>query len=176
MTPSKLLRNIARDFGAAVWVCRGVLHFVPLDVLMMQKPLYKVGLNAKDVDIDITRHEVVGNQNQFERVAQKGFFSWATDKHIKQATTNSGKSKVLVTTPHGRLDNLSKYLQPLLVFQCYGLSDLVPSNMLDLILVRLSNDEALDESLPNRMIISRVTHYTQGERYVIDAEVGVANG
>ncbi|MDC5753606.1 hypothetical protein [Vibrio europaeus] len=175
MTPSRLIRNIARDFGAAVWVSRGVLYFRPYEELMSQAPAYKVGLNAKDVDIDITKHEVVKNQKQFERVAQKNFFSWSIDKGMQASVTNADKSKVLVTTNQSQLNNLSKYAQPLLVLECYGISDLQPSNMLDFILVRLSNDESLDESLPNRMFITRITHYTQGERYLINAEVGVSN-
>ena len=176
MTPSRLIRNIARDFGAAVWVSRGVLYFRSYEDLMRQSPVYKVGLNAKDVDIDMTKHEVVKNQKQFERVAQKNFFSWSIDKGMQASVTNADKSKVLVTANQPQLNNLSKYAQPLLVLECYGISDLQPSNMLDFILVRLSSDEALDESLPNRMFITRITHYTQGERYLINTEVGVSNG
>ncbi len=176
MTPSKLIRNIARDFGAKVWVSRGVLYFRSFEELMSQDKLYKVGLNAKDVDIDITTHEVVRNRKQFERVAQKNYFSWSIDKGVASSDTNATKGKVLVTTNQGQLNNLSKYVQPLLVFECYGISDLQPSNMLEFILVRLSNDESLDESLPNRMLITRITHYTQGERYLINVEVGVSNG
>lgn len=176
MTPSRLLRNIARDFGAAVWICRGVIHFHLFERLMTQKTFLKAGINSNDVDITITAHDAIRDKKLYERITQKKYHSWATDKGMQSSTTHGNKSHVIMAYPPQRqLDNLSKYFQPMMVFECDGMADFEPSKMIKFLMIRLSKDSEIDESMPSRMLITGITHFTQSNSYLNRIEVGILN-
>lgn len=176
MTRSRLLRNIARDFGAAVWVNRGQLHFHKLETLMARTPLMTVGLNDRRADIFVHAHDVIRDQPLYERIKQKQYVSWSIDKGMEYAPTHGDKSRVLMAyPPKSKLVNLSKYMQPLLWFECAGNSDLEPMTMLSFSMLRLARDIELDESLPSNMLITQISHYAAKERYLNKIQVGVMN-
>ncbi|EKO3439452.1 hypothetical protein NTE19_003344 [Vibrio fluvialis] len=176
MPKSRLIRNMARDFGAAVWLNRGVLHFHKLETLMGRAPVMKAGLNDRNVDLYVHSHDVIRDKPLNERIKQKNYGSWAIDKGFEYSSTHNDKSQILLAyPPKNKLDNISKYMQPLLWFECAGNSDLEPMSMLEFSMLRLSREVELDESLPANMLITQITHYAAKERYLNKIQVGVMN-
>lgn len=177
MTRSKLLRDIARDFGAAVWVNRGVIHFHTFESIMAGAVFAKVGLNDPEADIKIRSHDVIRDKPLYERIKKKTYHSWSTDKGMAASSTNLDAANVIVAwPPKSQLNNLSKYIQPLMSFEALGNSDLEPSKRFEFSMLKLSKDASLDESLPMHMVLNRISHFTENERYLNLIEVGVLNG
>lgn len=65
-----------------------------------------------------------------------------------------------------------RYLQLLFDAECAGNGALIPGVVLDVVVNRYSEDNPIDESLPPRMIISRVAHYQDRFNYRCRAVLG----
>ena len=166
-TPSRLLRDMARDFAAACWLCRGTVYFKALSEIASLPPSLTLGLNSKNGDVDIQRFNKINNSALYKRVAHKHFSSWDTVLGHQQSTAFKDKQHVIVAYPvtPAQLANQGVYVQPMLDIVIVGDSNFVPGLNVGLDIVKLSHDAEIDESVPAKLFIQSVTHYAQGMKY-----------
>lgn len=177
-TPARLLRDLARDNGAACWICRGTVYFKPLASLLTGTALLKMGLNSFDADINIQRYNYINNSALFERALHKSYSAWTTNARHKHSSTHKDKQSVLLgypVTPQ-QLNNQSLYVQPLIDVVTLGDSRFTPGVIFDLEIVKLSSDAAIDESVDKQLFINTITHYTKGSKYNNRMVLGASNG
>lgn len=177
-TPARLLRDMARDNGAACWICRGTVYFKALVDIAGADPLLKVGLNSLDADTEIARYNKINTKALFERSAHKNYCSWSTTDRIKRSAIHKDKPSVLVAYPltTRQLANRCLYVQPSLDIVVLGDSRFMPGVNFDIEIIKLSGDAALDESVEANLFVKSITHFTQGRKYNNRMILGAVNG
>lgn len=166
-TPSRLLRDMARDYGAACWICRGTVYFKDLSEITSATPSMILGLNSNNSDVDIQRFNKINNSSLYKRVAHKHFCSWDTALGHQRSNAFKDKQNVIVAYPltPAQLANQAIYVQPMLDVVVVGDSNFMPGLNLGLDIVKLSYDAEIDESVPAKLFIQSVTHYSQDMKY-----------
>lgn len=166
-TPSRLLRDMARDFAAACWICRGTVHFKLLSEIVATPAALTLGLNSKTCDVDIQRFNKINNSALFERVAYKNFSSWDTELGHQRSGVCQDKPLVVVAYPLTpvKLANQCVYIQPMLDVVVVGDTNFMPGINAGLDVIKLSHDAEIDESVPATLFIHSVTHYAQEMKY-----------
>jgi hypothetical protein len=165
--PTMLLRQMAIEHGAAVFVSRGVINFVKLSTLSsapvktcfhFKNPLasYQI-LDYTHINRDdLVSDRLVRKFSGFSETDPKGFI---------YSTKNTGAAVEI--TAHDNLaiiNNLSTMPVPILDIMTSGAGHLMPGIKLK---IQWNTDESygdsfLDESLPTQAIVGSVAHYSAG--------------
>jgi hypothetical protein len=177
-SPSRLLRDMARDYGATCWICRGTVYFQKISAIQSSKALLKIGLNSHDADVNIARYNKINTTSLYERVVHKSYSAWLTDSGHKHSLTHKNKPSVLLAYPltPALLSNQSLYVQPVIDIVVRGDSRFKPSVLFDVEVIKFSADAALDESVESRLFIKAVTHYSESTKYNNRIILGMAHG
>ena len=174
--PTMLIRQMARDHGAACWIARGTVYFVPYKKLAGQSGYLKYGKNSPDADVEIYGSSVINNQSHYERTTQKHWMSQSLDKGLITASEYADKEIVMLPQMgQSQLDNQSVYLQPKLDIELLGRGELMPTMALDVEFVKFNSNSEVDESIESTLIVHHVSHYQRGKHYLTRAILGVVN-
>ncbi|KIF96483.1 hypothetical protein [Enterobacter cloacae] len=159
-TPSQLFREIARDHGALLFSCRGKLHAKSLANLGRARGALRYEVNNPKAEYTLSHFANVSSDYEYTHahVTRPVGYSMTDGYRVAQGERNQPVSLYPVSI-QGALNNQNKYLQPLFDAECAGNGALMPGVVLDVIVNRYSDENPIDESLPPRMIIDRVTHY-----------------
>ena len=169
MTPSRMLRAMARDYGAALFICRGKVYFKTLSSLKGQPPAYKVGTNRSRGKIDIN----IANQTRpdlkalYERNLRRQWYTFNDYGELIKGSAQAGFPSAFVSgLPGRRLDNQNAYLLPRLDMTSHGLASVFPSMLLELDIVKHDAFGEVDESLPSKLLVSTISHHHAGMSYL----------
>ncbi|MGF1905281.1 hypothetical protein [Aliivibrio salmonicida] len=170
-TPSRLIRNMARDFGAACFISRGTVYLIPYSKFNAGEPLLKMGLNSptsdSSINVKIERYTKLTDEAFLERLVQKNFASWITDKGHVNSGNHKEKQTVLLAYPiiPEQLANQTIHVQPRIDIEVVGNAALKPCTTIDIEIIKLGSGGEIDESIDRLMGIQTITHHTKGSMY-----------
>ncbi|MDX5979640.1 hypothetical protein [Vreelandella alkaliphila] len=173
--PSKALRQLAREFGAALWYSRGILHMHPLDDLW-SKPVVKT-LHHDDprkprLDM-IDDYALTYRSGMIEDRVKRGYGGWTMTEGV------IGGGAEFEATPHHRSDvlgNLSKTPIPAIDLLLYGQGVLKPRDRLELKFHRSREGCPFDESIPPEIMIHTVSSQQEKDQYRTRIKGVILNG
>ena len=167
---SKLLRRIARDYGAAIYVSRNQICMRLLRELPQSHDITLESDNPNAIASinKITKH---GEKSLYNRIYHKKYFTWDVCDGMQQATRHTQKAAKFVHVKSDQLDNLSLALYPVLDVELLGNDSFVPLMPVQVLLHKMTDTHEHDESIPSLLYITRVTHYRKGQSYLCKLEL-----
>lgn len=172
-TKSRLIRSMARDYGAMCFISRGVLHFKAIKNIPMVKEFKLEHSNPTKADHSIAHYEIISEQGLFERVLNREYVSWNVVEGIQKA---GGGAKVMVSVPQAKaLKNQNVSIIPVLDVELNGFTTFKPMKVCKVLFHKQIAAQELDESLPDKQIITQVVHYQSDNKYQCRLELGVKN-
>lgn len=172
-TKSRLIRAMARDYGAMCFISRGVLYFKAIKNIAMVKDFKLEHSNPMKADHTIAHYQIIGEEGLFERVLNREYIDW----NIVEGIQKSGAgAKVMVSVPQVKaLKNQNVSIIPMLDVELNGFTTFKPMKVCEVLFHKQVAAQELDESIPEKMIINQVVHYQSGNRYQCRLELGVKN-
>ena len=166
--PSRLLRQLAYEQGAVVYTRRGELHFNRLRTLFAKPVELTYHYDDREQENQVISY-VKPNVDAIvrDKVVRK-YSGWSqTEGYVGgQAAGGSPvewRSSQNVTT----LTNLGTSCMPAIDFVCLGNGMLTSGITVDLVWNMGRTDAPLDESLPEKVVVSAVAHYySRSQRYL----------
>lgn len=175
-TKSRLIRNLMRDHGAICYFCRGKLYFKSIESLISAPSKFELKYNAPFSQHGIVSYKLLGKEAIYSRIVEKNYMSWNCVTGLSKSKTDSEKCPVLISTPTpAALDNQRKTTVPIIEAQLYGFGGYQPAVAVGFSCYKRMPEVQTDESIPAKMLISQVTHYQQGMRYLCKIELSADN-
>lgn len=172
-TKSRLLRAMARDYGAMFFVSRGAVYFLSIKNLVMEKEFTLEHSNPMAADHTIANYTIIGEQGLFERVLNRQYVRWDVVEGIQSYGEGA---KVHVSVPQVKaLKNQCVGFIPVLDVELSGFSKFMPSKVCEVLFHKQIPSEELEETLPEKQVMTQVVHYVSGNRYQCRVELGVKN-
>lgn len=177
-SPSRLIRNMARDFGATCYIARGSIYLIPLSTFNTGDPVVKMGINSPNADTNIDFFNRLSEEAFLKRLVQKNYASWITTKGYINSNTHEEKESVLLAYPTTteQLANQTLHIQPKIDVVTIGNTKLMPCSTVDIEIVKLGKNSEIDESIDRLMGIQTITHYAKGSAYNNRIVFGVISG
>lgn len=169
MAPSRMLRAMARDYAAALFICRGKVYFKTLSSLAAQPVTYKVGTNRSrgNIDINIANMTRPDSKLLYDRTLRRQWCTIDIYGEAKKGKAQDGFPLAFISgIPMRRLDNQNTYLLPRLDMTSQGLASIVPALLLGLDIVKYEEFGEMDESIPTKLLVSSISHHQAGMSYL----------
>lgn len=175
-TKSRLIRQICRDHGAVCFFARGKLHFKKIKAAFTGEPTIQLGYWNPLSEHEIKTYKMLGYDGSYSRIVDKSFIRWDSVKGIEMADTHKANAKTLIScTGKAQLNNQSLCLLPVMEAEAMGFGGFLPMALCGLEFYKQGGEVAIDESIPTTAVISRVTHYVSGMRYLCRFELSVSH-
>ncbi|MCG6387508.1 hypothetical protein K6U51_12725 [Vibrio fluvialis] len=173
--PSRLIRSMARDYGAACFYARGVAYFKAFK-LLSQSEDFKIENGNPNADYSFSRFTMLGERELDKRVLNKSYVSWDTVEGMQSAVNGSAGAPTLISVEQAKaLNNQHMGIIPLLDVELGGNSRLMPLKWCSVLFHKRLPATELNEALPERQVINCVTHFQQGNRYLCRVQLGEIN-
>lgn len=181
-TPSRMLRNLAKELGCALWVARGWVRCVSYKSLLERSPkdgeirLEYQGApsSAKESSYAIHSYQPVYVQSSAAREEKRQYMTWDTVAGFQISQLNQGCPRVFLPVASPSIldaavwrfvDCMDADLSGKAVFEA-GLTVGVRIN-------RMSKESVIDESLPLVQAIRKISHIQTPNHYRCVATLGV---
>lgn len=170
-TPSRLIRNIARDHGATAFVCRGTLYMVPLSRFDTDEPVVTLGHNAQynDENIDTHIHHLnkIDVTKSLTRKLCRHFVAWSPESGLIRPDKHEDKPMSMLAQPMTRkkLENQSLFVVPKLDVLTIGQLKLKPFDTVKVEAVKFDANAEVDHSIPTKLGILTITHFSEATTY-----------
>lgn len=172
-TKSRLIRNMARDYGAMCFIARGAIYFLDI-TKMTNTPDFTLEWGNPNADISIARYQKLGEDDLHERVYDRRYIAWDTVDGMVTSNKHTDKANALISVPNRQaLDKQHVSLMPILEVEMLGNGNLTPSPCVKVIFHKQLPETELDESIPTIQYISQVAHHQEGMSYVCKLELSV---
>lgn len=172
-TKARLIRSMARDFGSMFFISRGVVHFKSIKNLTMEKEFTLEHSNPTQADHSIANYQIIGEESMFERVLNREYVGWDVVDGIQKAGTGA---KVHVSVPQAKaLKNQCVGFIPVLDVELNGNTKFMPGKVCEVLFHKQVPAQELDETLPDKQVMTQVVHYQSGNRYQCRIDLGVRN-
>lgn len=171
-TYSMMLEQLSSDFGAAIWLNRGVVHIKKLNAVMAQDEAFKMDFNQNlSKNNTIRKYDSYHKEKSKLRLLSKDFFSWTIQNGVKQLSSN--KPRVFLSNrSESQLHNNNLFLINITESLLAGNGDFTCGKTVKLMLTRFSQESVLDESVPGKQIMLGVRHYQKRNAYLCACELG----
>ncbi|MDE9545435.1 hypothetical protein [Xenorhabdus bovienii] len=157
--PSRLIRQMAKELGALVFIRRDTLVFRTLAELQTMKPTFTYHYNDTREKYQIAQYSLSNDSFLIKDLTQRRFVSWDdkkgrvySGKHTNTPIEHSGVTSKFV------LDNLSKIPIPVLDAYMFGNGGLRAGDVIEVVWNRSDLERPIDESLPTLVVIGLVAH------------------
>ncbi|WP_347361813.1 hypothetical protein [Vibrio vulnificus] len=164
--PSRLIRQMAKELGALVFIRRGTLVFCTLKELQERSPTYTYHYNDTREQFQIARYTTPNDSSLIEDLTERRFVGWDdkkgmvySGKHSSAPIEHSGVTSRFV------LDNLSKIPIPVLDAYMFGNGGLRAGDVVEVVWNRSDLERPIDESLPTLIVIGLVSHSYKDKKY-----------
>ncbi len=95
-TKARLIRNMARDFGAYCFVCRGVVYFKAIKNMDMSEK-FKLECGDPNAETSFSHFTILGEKELYDRVLNKNYISWDTVNGMEQGNSATTGATTLVS-------------------------------------------------------------------------------
>ncbi|NHB94565.1 hypothetical protein [Photorhabdus cinerea] len=157
--PSRLIRQMAKELGALVFIRRGTLVFRTLAELQTMKSTFTYHYNDTREKYQIAQYALPNDSSLIRDLTQRRFVGWDdkkgmvySGKHTNTPIEHSGVTSKFV------LDNLSKIPIPVLDVYMFGNGGLRAGDVIEVVWNRSDLERPIDESLPTLVVIGLVAH------------------
>ncbi|HCG7330492.1 hypothetical protein P3551_21000 [Vibrio parahaemolyticus] len=172
-TQSRMIRAMARDYGAMCFVSRGVMNFKSIKNIPMEKEFKLEHSNPIKADHTIARYQIIGEEGLFERVLNREYVDWNIVEGIQRYGSGA---KVMVSVPQEKaLKNQNVSIIPILDIELNGFTTFMPMKVCEVLFHKQIDAQELDESIPDKQIITQAVHYQADNKYQCRLELGVKN-
>lgn len=179
--PSRLIRNMARDYGAAAFVCRGTLYMLPLSSFGVGEPVVRFGHNTQynDENIDTQIHQLnrIDVTKSVTRKLCRNFAAWSPEAGLVSSGEYEDKPTQLLALPitRNQLSNQAKFVVPVLDVVAIGQLKLKPFDTVKVEVVKFDANAEVDHSVPSLLGIQTITHFCEGTKYNNRIVLGVVH-
>lgn len=175
-TPSAVLRKLAGDLGAAIWVARGTVYCIPRNRLGGQEKDYPVLEHRAQK----SQHPILVMKPLYEspngaRETQRNYVSWDTVGGLMISPVNPTAPRQFV--PGATLDELDAMgttTVPAMMADLPGNGTYTAGMTVGVRLHRMNRDSVLDESLPPKQVIMKVSHIDEHNEYICRLTTGAS--
>lgn len=170
---SAMLRQIAGEQGGHIWFGRKEWHIKTLSALFAEEPAFEYHYGKPGADFQIISFTRPSQQSRIQEQSVRGFSGWNDiTGRVKAPSAGPILSKASKYAP---ILNASQNVRTLgnrptasriaIDFQTHGNGFLTPGMVLKLWWHMPSQNKPLDESLPDKVVISSVAHYYSAQKY-----------
>ena len=164
--PTRLIRQIARELGAVVFIRRGILVFKSLEQLQNQQSAFEYHFNDTRQQFQIASYTIPNDQTMIDDLTQRRFTAWDDKQGVVYARNNSDRAIEFVgATNRHVLDNLCKVPVPVIDAIMLGNGGLKAGDVMAVTWNRSDLERPIDESLPTSFVLSLVAHSYVKHRY-----------
>lgn len=157
--PSRMLTAIARDKACMVYVCRGVFSFRPLSALSKVEPAFVYEANNPKAEYRISKMRPLHQEFATTAGTQFRFVGYSMKEGYIEVGDPSLPPRQISDADMETLRNMQCVLVPKLDIEVDGNPDIRPGLVIEVRIYRYDEDNVLDESLPQKMIVKNVAHY-----------------
>ncbi|HHY0551848.1 TPA: hypothetical protein ACVU5P_004167 [Vibrio parahaemolyticus] len=174
-TRARLIRQMARDYGAMCYISRGIIYFLSISKLT-KEPEMTLEQDNPSAEASIAKFEKIGEDALYERILDRNYMAWDVSAGLQSSNKGSQYANTLISVPgHFALDNQNVALIPFLNAELLGNGKFKPSMCVKVIFYKRTTDESvIDESVPSIQYISQVAHHQErGASYLCKLELSV---
>jgi hypothetical protein len=166
--PSLMLRQMAREKGAALFYLRGKVYCRKLSSLFSATPAMTYEYNNPAAKLKIIQYKRPNTKAIIKDKVDRAYTGFDLRKGYIQAGQQGDEdcpAEFSSLTSATSMNNLNALAYPAIDFVCVGNGKLAPGKMLKLVWKLDRVDSPLDESLPTSVLISVVAHYYSQNKY-----------
>lgn len=171
--PATLLKQIACDHGALVWLARSNINVKSMTDLMKNKPAFKYEYNNPHAKFRITKMRNINSDMAVTTSKQYRYVGYSMTDGYRSAGDSSLPVRLTPDSDLGTLQNKGRVLIPKLDIECAGNAAIKAGMVIQLMIHRYDNENRIDESLPKTMIVERVTQFEERFAYSTRMILGV---
>lgn len=177
VTPSHMLRYLmARDFGALLFVSRGIVNMISLDEIARQSEELELEYQNPQAERGIWSLSLPFAEDAIKRKQQRHYVRWhENDGMVSSNDHNAAAKKIIIGATQGQLENASKHMVPILTGETRGTTQLPPAKRVKLILNRFHESRPIDESIPNIQTVVRSVCHQSGYTFICSITTGITN-
>lgn len=165
--PSRLFRQIARENASVCYLSRGTVCFKPITSLLYPEPAFEYEFNNIEAERHIIDFTMLNDGEMMTDGIRRRYAAFDEKSGLMTSKKYKAGAIEMVPTNHGPiLDNLSAYVSNQVELIMEGNGGLTPGKTLRLIWNMYKEDFPLDESLPSKICITTVSHFTFGSKYI----------
>ncbi|MFI3276913.1 hypothetical protein [Vibrio sp.] len=165
--PSRLLRQIAKELGAVVFIRRGTLVFRTLAELQQRPAKYQYHYNDTRQQYQIAQFTLPNDESIVADLTQRCYIGWDDVKGIVKSTRHtSAPIEHTGVTSQTVLNNLTKIPITVLDANMQGNGGLQAGDCIDIVWNRSDLERPIDESLPVKVVLGTVAHSFANKIYL----------
>ncbi|HFU2857311.1 TPA: tail length tape measure protein [Enterobacter cloacae] len=157
--PAVLFKQIAQDTGAMCWVARKTINFKSVSNLLNQRPTFEYEYNNPKAKHILTKIRNVNQESLYTSPREYRYMAYHDNDGLKVAGDASLPVKMISDPDLGVLQNKHVTIIPVLDAEMSGNPGLQAGQVVNVILHRYDKVNRMDESVPKKMIVERVTHF-----------------
>lgn len=172
--PSRKIRQMGRELGAAIYYGRGKFHAWSLRQLYQQEPFAEFHHDDPRQDNQILAYKALYRSELANERMRRAYVGWDITEGVVQGVRHPDAP--IEIARFGQvpvLDALNTYLLPAIDFGCNGWGELRPGQCIGLKFHRSRNGKPYDESLPEKVLIFAVAHHYATNKYQCRVKGGV---
>ncbi|QCR38749.1 phage tail tape measure protein [Nissabacter sp. SGAir0207] len=172
-TPASVLARMAQEAGALCWSSRGVIHVKSMAALSRASPTLTYEANNSKATLLITRFAKLNQDQVYAASRQVRYMAYSLTGGLLSAGKESWPVKMVSADDQAALNNMATYLLPKFDMEVSGNTALTPGMVIKVLVHTYDSTSGLDESVPTKMIVERVTHQEDRFGYTCRAVLGV---
>jgi len=165
--PSRLLRQAALEQGAVAFFQRGKMCFQKLSELYAKESQLTYHYNDARKENQVGTYQKPNVDAIIKDKISRKYSGWSPTKgFVGSATATAGTP--VEWRPHANvatLNNLGTIGMPAIDFVCHGNGYLMPGVSLSFVWNMERSDAPIDETLPEKVVVSAVAHYYSRQKY-----------
>lgn len=174
--PSYMLKQMAREQGAHIYVSRDYVCLKRISELMSQSsPDFEYSYGDVSQPNQIIQYQTPRVSAVLTDLVAKRYSGWSiTDGVIKSGKNTSYPAARYPSASRSTLDHLAAVSMPVIDLSCMGNGYLCPGKVVDVTWNTNMQEAPIDESLPARFVTSLVAHSYRANKYFCRAKGVVA--
>lgn len=173
--PSRMLSAIARDKASMVFVCRGVFSFHSYSELLNQKPAFVYEANNPKAEYRISKMSPIHQEFAATASTQFRYVGYSMTEGYVEVGDPSLPVRHISDADMETLRNMLRSLVPKLDIEVEGNPDIKPGLVIEIRIYRYDEENVLDESVPQKLIVKNVAHYEDRVGYTTRILLGEPN-
>lgn len=174
--PSRKLRMMGRELGAAVYYLRNEFCIKSLKTLFEQEPFAEFHHNDNRQDNQIISYKSTYRKDLSKERMRRSFVGWnMVDGLIRAVKNEDAPIEMARFGEVPTLDAMNTYLTPAIDFGTNGWGELKPGVCVAPKIHRVSEGKPYDESVPEKVLLYEVAHHYAVNKYECRVKGGVVN-
>lgn len=173
--PSRVLRMMAHDRAALVWLAQGVFSFRTYDGLMKDAIAFEYEAYNPNAKYTISRLKSMNADNAALESTRFCFTSWSSTEGYISAGDTTLPVKHISDSDSETLKAMTRAIIPKLEIDVAGNPAIKAGMIIGITIHRLDKENQVSEALPQKMVAIRVAHVEKREGYMTRMILGVSN-